>query len=104
MRLAWRAERPLKRLYTFFVHLVGPDGQLVAQHDRPPEGGFYPTTAWDPGEVVQDTYVLEVPKDVLPGVYRLIAGAYWLPAGERLRAADGSDAVELTTLVVTDDE
>lgn len=101
--LAWRAERPLEREYTFFVHLVGPDGQLVAQHDRPPEGGFYPTTAWDQGELVQDTYVLEVPGDAPPGSYRLLAGAYWLPTGERLRADDGRDAVELATITVTDD-
>ncbi|GAP63615.1 hypothetical protein ARMA_2038 [Ardenticatena maritima] len=98
--LAWRADAPLARDYTFFVQLLNADGVLVAQNDRQPEGGFYPTTAWDVGEVVQDTYRLTIPADAPPGTYRLIAGAYWWQTGERLRLPDGSDAVLLGTVEV----
>ncbi len=93
--LAWRAERPMPRDYVFFVHVLAPDGTLAAQHDRPPEGGFYPTSAWDPGETVQDVYTVTLPSDAPPGEYRVVAGAYWLPTGERLRAASGEDLIPL---------
>ncbi len=72
--LYWQALRPMETSYTAFVHLLDETGTLVAQRDRPPAG--YPTAVWRPGEVVVDTFVIELPPDLPPGTYRLQTGFY----------------------------
>lgn len=92
LRLLWETSATLPADYTAFVHLVGPDGNLVAQSDRAPEGGFYPTSAWEVGERVADTYTLEVPETLAPGEYRLQVGWYEPGTGARLATQDGQDS------------
>ncbi len=55
LTLAWQAETEMEKDYTAFVHLVDGDGQLLGQLDRPPAG--YPTSDWQPGEIVVDHYL-----------------------------------------------
>ncbi len=50
----WQALRPMTTDYTLFAHLLNADGALLAQNDGPPQGGRYPTSVWDVGEVVVD--------------------------------------------------
>jgi hypothetical protein len=97
LRLAWSATTPLTASLTAFVHLLGPDGVIVAQADRAPEGGFYPTSAWPPGAAVADRYRLELPPALPPGRYRLVTGWYDPASGARVPVVTGEDAVELTT-------
>jgi hypothetical protein len=47
-----------------------------------PDG--YPTSDWHPGEVVVDSYTIQLPPDVEPGRYYLQTGFYYLPTQERL--------------------
>lgn len=70
--------------YTTFVHLVGPDGQIYAQHDRPPLAGTRPTTGWLPGEYLSDTTTLNLAAGAPAGEYRLLLGLYDPATGERL--------------------
>ena len=100
LRLVWSATTPLTATLTAFVHLLGADGAIVAQTDRAPEGGFYPTTAWLPGEAVTDSYRLELPPTLPPGSYRLVTGWYDPASGVRVPAAGGEDAVELGVWLV----
>ncbi len=89
--LAWQ---PLARMtldYTAFVHLLDGEGNLVAQQDRPPDG--YPTSVWQPGEIVTDTYTIALPADLPPGQYTVQTGFYHLPTLTNL-----GDATVLTTL------
>ncbi len=65
-----------------FVHLLGPDGQVVAQHDGDPVGGYTPTTRWKQGELVADTHRLLLGENVAPGEYELRAGMYEVRPGE----------------------
>jgi 4-amino-4-deoxy-L-arabinose transferase-like glycosyltransferase len=95
LRLVWQTAAPVAEAYTVFVHLIGPDGQIIAQADRPPEGGFYPTWGWDVGEPVEDFYPLELPADLPEGDYRLVAGFYQPEDFQRPLLVDGSDALEL---------
>jgi len=97
--LAWRAEAEMDVAYRVFLHLLGPDGGLVAQSDGEPVDGTRPTTGWLPGEVVLDRRVLSVPADAEAGEYQLRAGLYTLGEG-RLTAPDGADAVQLTVVTV----
>jgi len=68
----WEAEREPACDYSVGVHLLTdatPDGpeDIVAQADRcHPVDGWYPTSGWEPGEVVRDNYVLPVPQGIVP--------------------------------------
>jgi hypothetical protein len=99
VRLVWQAPGPLAEPLTVFLHLVGPDGQLVSQHDGPPNGGLEPTTDWSPG-LVADPRQLVVPAAAPAGEYRVLVGLYRRD-GSRLPAGEG-DALELFRLVVAE--
>jgi hypothetical protein len=83
LTLYWRAEALMDRSYAAFVHVLGPDGGLVAQADRVPGGGARPTTGWLPGEVIADVYDLPV-----AGAAALRVGLYDPATGERLGTVD----------------
>lgn len=83
VRLRWLALAPTERDYTVFVHLLDDTGKLVAQHDGPPQAGAYPTSAWQPGEEVDDLHALPI-AGLAPGAYHLIAGMYDPATQQRL--------------------
>ena len=64
------------------VGIATADGQVVAQSDGEPVGGFTPTTRWRQGELVPDTHVLRLPADLPAGQYELRAGMYEPRPGE----------------------
>ncbi len=74
--LYWFALREVGSNYKSFVHLLGPDGQVIAQHDGDPGGRYTPTTRWRAGELIADTHRLPLPAGLAPGAYRLKAGMY----------------------------
>jgi hypothetical protein len=82
--LTWRAAAPVPGRYTVFLHLLGPTGAPVAQGDREPWAGAYPTDAWLPGAPAADTYTLALPPDLPPGDYQLVVGLYDPLTGARL--------------------
>ena len=94
LHLYWRAGQPSAADYTVFVHLHGPDGQLMAQCDSAPQEGARPTTTWQPGEVIPDTCEVVLPSDAPAGEYRVFVGMYSWPDLERLPAR-GPDGAEL---------
>jgi uncharacterized membrane protein len=71
------------------VQLLDRDGQVVASLEKEPLGGRYPTSQWQPGELVRDRHVLSLPDDLAPGSYSLIAGLYRATDGQRLEASSG---------------
>ncbi len=97
--LFWRAEAETHTSYNVFVHLTGPDGALAAQSDGVPADWTRPTTGWLPGEYITDPRRLTIPPDAPAGDYVLSAGLY-IPGGERLTSAAGSDAIPLATISV----
>jgi hypothetical protein len=106
LALHWQAIRPPQQDYTVFTQLIGPDGQVWAQQDNPPQGGRYPTTAWAVNDRVVDRYQLRLPEVAPPGQYRLLVGMYDPTTGQRLPAItpDGQflpdHAIPLTTFTV----
>jgi hypothetical protein len=97
--LVWRADAETDISYRVFLHLIGPEGNLVTQSDGIPAGWTRPTTSWLAGEYVTDTHTLDVPTDAPAGEYTLQAGLY-NPGGERLKTPDGTAAIPLATLEV----
>jgi hypothetical protein len=52
--LDWAARSEQQGDYTWFAHLLDAHGDIIAQQDRPPQGGYRPASSWQPGEVVHD--------------------------------------------------
>ncbi len=86
--LYWQALRPMNISYSVFTHLLGPEDRLVGQKDGLPRGGAYPTTLWQPGEVVADPYTFLLDPSTPPGRYPLEVGMYRLETDKRLPATD----------------
>ena len=101
LTLIWRAEQEMESSYHVFVHLLGPQGEVVAQSDGEPANWSRPTTGWLPGEVVLDERSLSLPAELPAGDYRLVAGLYESQSGSRLLLAGGEDAVLVDTFAVT---
>jgi 4-amino-4-deoxy-L-arabinose transferase-like glycosyltransferase len=105
MALEWQAREPVAERYKVFVHLLGPEGQVVAQRDSEPVDGTRPTTTWEPGEAIVDRYGLWLPASLPPGEYRLVAGLYDAETGERsLACCPSTDAVPLALIRVEGDQ
>jgi hypothetical protein len=99
LQLYWQATADLDINYTVFAHLVGQDGRIAGQHDGMPEGGGYPTSAWQPGEIIVDEHPFDIATDAPPGDYRLLVGLYHLETGERLPVL-GPDGQQIGDSVV----
>jgi hypothetical protein len=82
------------------LHLLKPDGGVLAQSDGEPVGWMRPTTGWALGEVVLDERILALPAETPPGRYTLVAGLYDPDTGQRLATPDGTDAILLTPLTL----
>ena len=91
LTLYWRSESPLPLDYTTFVHLRNAAGEIVAQKDQPPLNGAYPTSLWDPGEIMADEIAVPVPPKLPTGEYSLVIGMYDFNTGIRLTVPDNPE-------------
>ena len=78
----------MDRDYTVFVHLLREGDQIWARADRQPQDGAAPTSTWDKGQIVVDTYELAIAPDAPPDVYEVEVGLYLAETGERLDLLD----------------
>jgi mannosyltransferase len=85
--LFWEALATLSEPYKVSVQLLDDAGQLVAQHDGEPVGGFAPTTTWQPGQLVADRHGILLPGDLPAGRYTLAVAVYHAHTGVRLPVA-----------------
>ena len=99
--LFWSTEQPLARDYTVFVHVVGPDGQMVGQWDQTPAAGKAPTSGWEPGRLVADEYRVPVQAGVGKDPYRVYVGIYDPATGTRLDVSSANPVSERRLLVQT---
>jgi hypothetical protein len=74
--LFWRADAPQTDSLTVFTQILDPDGQLIASHDGLPLDGTAPTNTWPVGEMQVDRHLIELPSNLKPGDYTLVAGLY----------------------------
>jgi 4-amino-4-deoxy-L-arabinose transferase-like glycosyltransferase len=102
LNLYWRALARMDRDYTLFIHIIDQRDQTVAQRDLPLRHSDYPTSHWQPGELVVDQADLPLPA-LPPGSYRIDLGLYDGATGARLpvQVGDGAAASNtLTTLTI----
>ncbi len=72
----WLALREMATNYHVFIHLLDGAGQIVAQQDGDPVGGYSPTTRWRSGEIIRDRRYIPLPQGLPPGIYTIKAGLY----------------------------
>ncbi|MBI2845908.1 MAG: glycosyltransferase family 39 protein [Chloroflexi bacterium] len=84
LTLFWESIKPTAIDYQVFIHLVDAQGNVLAQGDGPPRNGFYPTSLWSPGEIIEDTHLILLPAEIPAGEYQLKVGMYRLDTLERL--------------------
>ena len=81
LTLYWRAWRKPERDLTVFAHVLQKPQTLWAQWDKAPTP---PTSQWQTGQVVSDTYQLTLKPDTPAGVYDIETGVYYFAPGGNL--------------------
>lgn len=72
----WQVESDVTRDGVLFLHVISPDGRLVAQDDNPPEYGKRSTLTYRPGDGIAQLHRFALPFDLPGGEYKLYAGIY----------------------------
>ncbi len=89
--LYWRALKPMTQNYSVFVHLLTENELIVGQRDVYPGRGSFPTTQWQPGQAIADTYIVPVsPTTFSPSRVQVEVGLYQKETGQRLEVTDAS--------------
>ena len=88
--LYWRALETVPLDYKVFIHLTGPEGEIVAQDDNMPVEWTYPTSEWQPGEMIRDEHVLEIEPSTPRGDYVLSVGLYDPETSDRPAVRDAA--------------
>lgn len=98
--LYWQALGPMERNYQVFVHLY--DGELWAQHDGAPACAIWPTTRWEPGQIIADPHIVELPAELPAGSMPVLVGLYDLVTEDRLPVnGDPGGALRLTEVAIS---
>jgi 4-amino-4-deoxy-L-arabinose transferase-like glycosyltransferase len=82
LTLYWEPLSLTDRPYSVYVHLLDTNGQIIAQRDTYPGLGRYPTTAWTPGRLFADTYLLFIPEDAPASSAQWTAGLWQAESGD----------------------
>lgn len=93
--VVWQDLRPLEADYTVFVQALDSANTIWGQRDIQPREGELPTSTWQPGQIITDTYAFDVERGAPAGGLHVIMGFYDVNTGQRLPANAG-DHVLLT--------
>jgi hypothetical protein len=99
LNLYWRALRRPDRDYTLFLHVTDARGTRVAQRDLPLRGFDYPSSHWQPAELVIDSADLDL-SSLPPGAYQVSFGLYDAATGAHPPVSAGDSSGVLTTLTI----
>lgn len=76
LTLFWKALRTPPMDYKVSVQLRRGQAETWAQHDEEPADGSRPSSAWQPGEIVDDLHPVLVYPEAPPGVYTMSVTLY----------------------------
>jgi uncharacterized membrane protein len=94
LSLFWRVDQPIEQNHTVFVHALGPDGQLLAQHDSWPADAHRPTSVLPTGIVFRDVHYLTFSQSAHQDV--LLHVGLYDGEGQRLLTRQGQEVVTLS--------
>jgi hypothetical protein len=93
LELTWAPTEPITENLKVSARLLDQAGNVLVADDRVPVHFAYPTTAWVPGESVNDVYDLPIPANSPPSPYGLLIVLY--------RASDGNELGRIRLSPVT---
>ncbi len=99
VELQWSTTSQLPADYTVFVHVLDQNGQLVAQSDLQPDGGYAPTSSWPIGQPITDRHGVVLPPTLSSGTYQIVIGLYG-PDGVRLKSNETGDTIMLGEIAI----
>lgn len=76
LTLYFQRTAPVDAAYTIFTHMLDSGGVLLAQDDRPPLNGRYPTDQWKGDEYIIDEFALTVPTELRATTVQIEFGMY----------------------------
>jgi hypothetical protein len=83
--LYWQSLAKMNQDYAVFVHLLDENDLTLAQRNTFPGLGSFPTTLWQVGDTIADTYTLMLPETTYaPSSAQLEVGLYDFATGKRL--------------------
>ena len=83
--LYWQSLAKMNQDYTVFVHLLDENDLILAERNTFPGLGSFPTTLWQVGDAIADTYTLTLPETIYtPSSAQLEVGLFDFATGERL--------------------
>ena len=100
LTLTWQSHKPVPYDATIFVHVIGKDGDIMAQLDRQPLDGRFPTSYWQPGQIITDVISLPMPTDQAPLTCNV--GMYLWPSMQRLPVKNVSGQPVRDDMIVVD--
>jgi hypothetical protein len=77
----WKCLERVNKDYDIFVHL---DGAVTILQDHKPIYGWYPTSKWQKGDILEEEYRITIPAATPPGEYKIYLGMCDPKTGERL--------------------
>ena len=102
LTLTWQSLRAVPYDATMFIHLTGTDGNIVAQVDRQPLNGRFPTSSWIPGQMITDSITLPRPPEAQNRPLILRLGMYTWPSMRRLPVVNASGSAQRDDAIVID--
>jgi hypothetical protein len=102
----WRCLKTIAADLRVFVHIANTAGETVYQQDHWPQAGRFPTSRWQPGDIVRERYVIALPGSLPAGMYNVRLGWFDPVRGPRLpvrnpSALDRDDSVAAAEIEVT---
>ncbi len=70
----WKVSEKIGLNYHMLVKLVDENGRIVFQQNHEPVYNLYPTSDWKAKEIIHESYWVELPITVQPGIYHIYVG------------------------------
>jgi hypothetical protein len=98
--LYWQSLKVMERDYTVYLKLFGPHNEVIGQTDTYPGLGSYPTTFWQEGDIVKDTYGLGIERPVEPPLAAFIGVGLYETETMRDLAAYGGEGQAVDRVII----
>jgi hypothetical protein len=92
LRTLWQTDRPITDDQTFFVHLLAVN-QVMAVKDGDSGGGFFPLRLWQPGNVIIDERIIDVPPQADRTQLLIELGVYDRATNQRVKVIETTQPV-----------
>ena len=92
LRTLWQTDRAIDGDHTFFVHLLNVN-QVLGSQDGDSGGGFYPLKRWQPGQIIVDERLINVPPQADRSGLLIELGIYDRATNQRVKVMEATSPV-----------